>query len=187
MAAIITFEKVEWEKAFWYLKLLIPMLRVPKQEDTLKDLEDSVDMSTYGLRRTALNEKIELDSDETTIDPSKPVMAGASSEDTSRDPLDEILKTFNENFKGFDGSPEDQKAILINITKKVHDDEQYQQLIVGNPDTDAARAKQNEIIDRVMRQSRKNQESIYRGYRNNKEMFYNIIGNMLGSFDFLNT
>ncbi|MGM9697949.1 MAG: type I restriction endonuclease subunit R [Prevotella sp.] len=186
MAAIMTFEKAEWEKAFWYLRLLIPMLRVPKQEDTLKDLEDSVDMSTYGLRRTALNEKIELDSEETTIDPSKAAMAGASSEDQSRDPLDEILKEFNENFKGFEGSPDEQKAILLNITKKVHDDVQYQELIVGNPNTEAAREFQNKIIDRVMRQTRKNQESIYRGYQSNKEMFYNTISNMLGSFDFLN-
>ncbi|MDD6896518.1 MAG: DEAD/DEAH box helicase family protein [Prevotellaceae bacterium] len=187
MAAIMTFEKAEWEKAFWYLRLLIPMLRVPKQEDTLKDLEDSVDMSTYGLRRTALNERIELDSEETTIDPSAAAMAGASSEDQSRDPLDEILKEFNENFKGFEGSPDEQKAILLNITKKVHDDAQYQELIVGNPNTEAAREFQNKIIDRVMRQTRKNQESIYRGYQSNKEMFYNMIGNMLGSFDFLNT
>ncbi|MCI6336805.1 MAG: type I restriction endonuclease [Prevotella sp.] len=185
-AAIMTFEKAEWEKAFWYLKLLIPLLKVPQSTDTLKDLEDNVDMSTYGLRQTALNAKIELESDETTIDPSASSMAGASTEDTSRDPLDEILKIFNENFKGFEGSPDDQKTILINITKKVHDDADYRNLVVGNPDTAAARAVQNKIIDRVMRQTRKNQESIYRGYHGNKEMFYNIISNMLGSFDFMN-
>ena len=56
---------------------------------------------------------------------------------------------------------------------------------MGNPDTAAALAVQNKIIDRVMRQTRKNQESIYRGYYGNKEMFYNIIGNMLGSFDLM--
>ena len=132
------------------------------------------------------NEKIELDSEETTIDPSAAAMAGARSEDESRDPLDEILKQFNENFKGFEGSPEDQKAILLNITKKVHDDADFRDLVMGNPDTAAALAVQNKIIDRVMRQTRKNQESIYRGYYGNKEMFYNIIGNMLGSFEFLN-
>ena len=140
-------------------------------------------MSTYGLRTTALNEKIELDSEETTIDPSAAAMSGARSEDESRDPLDEILKQFNENFKEFEGSPEDQKAILLNITKKVHDDADFRDLVMGNPDTAAALAVQNKIIDRVMRQTRKNQESIYRGYYGNKEMFYNIIGNMLGSFD----
>ena len=185
VAAIMTFEMAEWEKTFWYLRLLIPCLRVPNQQQQLKDLEDSVDMSTYGLRTTALNEKIELDSEETTIDPSAAAMAGARSEDESRDPLDEILKQFNENFKGFEGSPEDQKAILLNITKKVHDDADFRDLVMGNPDTAAALAVQNKIIDRVMRQTRKNQESIYRGYYGNKEMFYNIIGNMLGSFDLM--
>ena len=54
-----------------------------KTADDIRDLLDSVDLNTYGLRRTALNETIGLDAEETTLDPNKPVMvnAGADEED----------------------------------------------------------------------------------------------------------
>ena len=64
------------------------------------------------LRRTAINDPISLDSEETTIDPNKSVMVGAGgNEDTPKDPLDTILKDFNERwFKGWNATPDDQKA-----------------------------------------------------------------------------
>ena len=182
-AAIMTFENVAWEKLFWYLRLLIPCLRVPKAEDTLKDLEDSVDLSTYGLRRTALNERIELDADDTTIDPSASGMAGATSEDDRKDPLDEILLAFNEAFKGWTATPEEQKVKLISIAKAVHDNEDYRTMVMGNPDVNAAKAKLYEIIGEVMRRNHRNDQSLYREYQKDKSSLNNIVSSMLDNLD----
>src|SRR5690606_23654821 len=54
MASILPFEVVEWEKLFWFLKFLVPKLRIKDpDQDTLDELLESVDLSSYGLERTS--------------------------------------------------------------------------------------------------------------------------------------
>ena len=191
VAAIMDYEVVDWEKLFWFLRLLIPQLIVtgPGVED-IKDLLDSVDLNTYGLRRTALNETIVLDAGESTIDPLKATMVNAHpSDEPEKDPLDEIIKEFNEHwFRGWEASPDDQKEKLINITKAVASDEQYQTQIVGNPDQQAVEAAMAMIIDRIIRQKRKGDMSLYREYQQNdafKAGFRDLITRMLSNLEYL--
>jgi len=52
MAAIMPYEMVIWEKLFWFLKFLIPKLKVQDPDSELLDeLLNSVDLSSYGLER----------------------------------------------------------------------------------------------------------------------------------------
>ncbi len=70
LACIMPFSKPEWERLHWFLKFLIPKLKVAiKDKDQLDELLESVDLSTYGLERVRLNQHLELDSDETELDP----------------------------------------------------------------------------------------------------------------------
>lgn len=191
VAAILDYEVVDWEKLFGFLRLLIPQLVVtgPSVEG-LKDLLDSVDLNTYGLRRTALNETIVLDSSESTIDPLKPTMVNAGFTDESdKNPLDEIIKEFNEHwFRGWEATPEDQKEKLVNITKAVAGDADYRDLVVGNPDPQAVDAVMATIIDRIIRQKRKGDMSLYRQYQQNdafKAEFRSIISRMLNDAEYL--
>ena len=190
MAAIMEFQVPDWEKLFWFLRYLIPQLRVDANGgDDIKDLLDSVDLNTYGLRRSALNETIILDSGETTVDPNKAAMAGAGGKDEDKDELDVILKLFNEKwFKGWDATPDEQKAKLINITKSVVEDKDYQDLVVGNPDQDAVDEAMAKIIDRIIRQKRKGDMSLYKEYQQNesfKSNFRTLINRMLGDVDYI--
>lgn len=175
-AAIMSYEVKDWEKLFWFLRFLIPELYIePNGGNEIKDLLDYVDLNTYGLRRTVLNETIKLDAGETVIDPNKPIMVNAGGEDNEpKDPLDIILKDFNERwFKGWDATPDDQKAKLISITKAVTEDEDYQTLVVGNPDKQAVDEAMATIIDRIIR---KNVKVICLYTRNiNRTMVLNII------------
>ena len=191
VAAIMDYEVIDWEKLFWFLRLLIPQLIVtgPGMED-IKDLLDSVDLNTYGLRRTALNETIVLDAGESTIDPLKPAMVNAgSTDDPDKDPLDEIIKEFNEHwFRGWEATPDDQKEKLVNITKAVANDADYQNLVIGNPDQQAVEAAMAMIIDRIIRQKRKGDMSLYREYQQNdafKAGFRTLITRMLDNLDYL--
>ena len=169
VAAIIDYEVLDWEKLFWYLRYLIPDLHVDSKGEGIKDLLDNIDLNTYGLRRTALNETIGLDAGEATIDPNKPVMVNAGSEDEDKDPLDKILAEFNERwFKGWEATPEDQKAKLLSITKAVTDNEDYQNLVVGNPDQQAVDDLMAKIIDSIIRQKRKGDMSLYKQYQQNE-------------------
>ncbi len=190
VAAIMPFEVKEWEKLFWFLRYLIPSLHIEGPDiDSMKDLLDSVDLNTYGLRRTALNESITLDAGEASMDPLKPKMVSAGGEDVTKDPLDEILKEFNNRwFKGWDATPDDQKMKLVSVAQAVADDEDYKSLVVGNPDQQAVDALMIEIIDRIMRQKRKGDNSLYKEYHQNegfKAGFRNVIMRMLGNLDYL--
>ncbi len=190
VAAIMPFEMKDWEKLFWFLRYLIPGLHVTNNgDDGLKDLLDSVDLNTYGLRRTALNEAVTLDAGETTIDPLKPTMVNAGSEEEVKDPLDEILKEFNQRwFNGWEATPDDQKMKLISVAQAVAADEDYQTLVVGNPDQQAVDALMVTIIDRIMRKKRKGDNSLYKEYQQNegfKADFRSVITRMLGDLDYL--
>ena len=191
VAAIMDYEVVDWEKLFWFLRLLIPQLIVtgPGMED-IKDLLDSVDLNTYGLRRTALNETIVLDPGESTIDPLKATMVNAGpTDEPNKDPLDEIIKEFNEHwFRGWEATPDDQKEKLVNITKAVANDADYQSLVIGNPDQQAVEAAMAMIIDRIIRQKRKGDMSLYREYQQNdafKAGFRTLITRMLDNLEYL--
>ena len=191
VAAIMEFEMPDWEKLFWFLRYLIPSLHIDKTGGIdLSDLLDSVDLNTYGLRRTALNETITLDAAETIVDPNKPVMANAGgNEEEPTDPLDKIIKDFNERwFKGWNATPDDQKAKLVSVAKAVAEDEDYQTLVVGNPDQQAVEAAMVSIVDRIMRKQRKGDMSLYKEYQHNegfKHNFINVIDRMLGDLDYV--
>ena len=191
VAAIMEFEMHDWEKLFWFLRYLIPSLHIDKTGGIdLSDLLDSVDLNTYGLRRTALNETITLDAGETVVDPNKPVMVNAGGDDEEpTDPLDKILKDFNERwFKGWDATPDNQKAKLVSVAKAVADDEDYQSLVVGNPDQQAVEAAMIAIVDRIMRRQRKGDMSLYKQYQQNegfKHNFINVIDRMLGDLEYI--
>ncbi len=186
VAAIMEFEMKEWEKLFWFLRFLIPSLHVDVAgRDDLKDLLDQVDLNTYGLRRTKLNEAVLLDDSPATLDPNKPAMAGAGQDEPEYNILDEIVKIFNEgHFSGWDATPDDQKAKLINIAQGITADEDYQDLVVGNPDPDAVETKLNEIIDRVIRQKRTGDMSLYKQYQQNadfKSQMRNVLIRMVNT------
>ena len=183
VAAILEYEVPDWEKLYWYLRYLIPDLHVNSQEDNIKDLLDAVDLNTYGLRRTALNETVELDAGETTLEPNKPVMVSGGT-DNGKDPLDAILEEFNERwFKGWSATPEDQKAKFVNVTKVVANDKDYQELVVGNPDQQAVNTALAMIIDKAVRKMRQSDMALYKSYQQNegfKDGFRSVIIKMLG-------
>lgn len=169
---------------FWYLRFLIPGLHVDVPgRDTLKDLLDNVDLNTYGLRRTALNQTVELDDTETVVDPNKAAMAGAGGDDVAYDSLEVIVRTFNElHFNGWEATPDDQKAKLVSIATAITKHEDYANLVVGNPDPDAVETTLNKIIDRVIREKRTGDMSLYKQYQQNedfKEQMRHVLTRML--------
>ena len=89
--------------------------------------------------------------------------------DNPKDKLDEILREFNERwFKGWNATPDDQKAKLMSISKAVTENEDYQNLVVGNPDQQAVDDLMAKIIDGIIRQKRKGDMSLYKEYQQNE-------------------
>jgi type I restriction enzyme R subunit len=164
MAAILPYEMVEWEKLFWFLKFLIPKLVVKERDAKLLDeLLDSVDLSTYGLERVKLSASIGLDESESELDPQNPNPRGVHDTGAERDPLDEIVRSFNERwFQGWDATPEEQRVRFVNLAKKIKEHPDYESKYLYNPDLQNRKLAYEKIFNEVMNQQRRQELELYR-------------------------
>jgi type I restriction enzyme R subunit len=171
VACILSFANPAWEKLHWFLKFLIPKLKVKdRDKDALDKLLESVDLSTYGLQRTKLKEPIGLDSTETELDPQNPNVRGVGSDEAPKDPLDEIIKHFNERwFQGWGATPEEQRVKFINIARHVMDDASYQAQVLNNPDQQNSKLALEKLISNAVSKERRKELELYRNYAQDPE------------------
>ena len=170
VACIISYNNIQWEMLYWFLKFLIPKLQIKDpNQDQLDKLLDSVDLSTYGLERVKVNQKIGLDADESTLEPQNPNPRGHHGED-EKDPLDEIIKTFNERFfVGWDATPEEQRVKFINIARHVVDNPDYAAQVVNNQDGQNRQIALEKMIQQAIGVERKRELDLYKRYANDPE------------------
>lgn len=164
MAAILPYEMVNWEKLFWFLKFLIPKLIIEdKQAEQIDELLNSVDLSTYGLQQTKLNHGIGLDESESELDPQNPNPRGRHGGDEETDPLDEIIRVFNERwFQGWSATPEEQRAKFVNLANNISAHPDFDKKYQSNQDPynrDLAFAK---IFEEVMLKNRRTEMELYK-------------------------
>lgn len=185
MASIMPYEILDWEKLFWFLKFLIPKLIVRTKEDELIDeLLESVDLSTYGLERTKLNHAIGLDDSSTELDPQNPNPRSAHGGDEEKDPLDEIIKSFNERwFHGWDATPEDQRVKFISISKHIQAHPDYQTKVADNKDSQNRDLAFKKILDDVMGQQRKKELELYKLYAKDESFYQALFDTMKRMID----
>ncbi|QHT71841.1 type I restriction endonuclease subunit R [Rhodocytophaga rosea] len=164
MASIIPYEVVRWEKLFWFLKFLIPKLIITDPtKDTLDKLLDSVDLSTYGLERVKLNAAIGLDASETELDPQNPNPRGVHGDESVADPLDLIIKSFNERwFQGWEATPEEQRVKFVNLAQSMRSHPDFKEKYAENPDAQNRDIAFMKIFDEVIAKHRKNELDLYR-------------------------
>ena len=164
MASIMPYEIPGWEKLFWFLKFLIPKLIIADPDkDKLDELLNSVDLSTYGLERVKLNASIGLDSSETELDPQNPNPRGAHGDDTTEDPLDLIVRSFNERwFQGWDATPEEQRVRFIHLAESMRSHPDFKEKYKENPDQQNRDLAFKKIFEEVMGKQRKNELDLYR-------------------------
>ena len=169
LACIIPFDPKDyhlWEKLYWFLKFLVPKLKVAeKDKEKLDELLETVDLSTYGLQRVHLNERIELDDVETELEGESLNVRGYHGQEEELSPLDEIIRYFNERFfDAWAATPEEQKVKLINIMKHVQESATYQSQVVDNPDTQNRDIAQRELIAKAVQKERKKDLDLYKVY-----------------------
>ncbi len=166
LACIMPFAKPEWEKLHWFLKFLIPKLKVKdKDRDPIDALLESVDLSTYGLERVRLNQHIELDSAETELEPENPNPRGFRGPEGEESPLDEIIRNFNERwFDAWDATPEEQRVKLIKIMEHVQESDAYKAQVVDNPDEQNRRIALESLITQAVNKERKKDLDLYKVY-----------------------
>ena len=179
VAAILPYEMILWEKLFWFLKFLIPKLKIEDpQSDAFDKLLESVDLSTYGLERVKLNTQISLDDSETELDPQNPNVRGAHGEE-EKDELESIINGFNEKwFQGWEATPEDQRVKFISLSKSVQAHPDFDMKVAQNADDQNRELALKKILDDVMSQQRKQELELYKLYAQDPsfyQAFYNTI------------
>jgi type I restriction enzyme R subunit len=185
MAAILPYEIVKWEKLFWFLKFLIPKLIIKDpNQDALDELLNAVDLSTYGLERVKLNVAIALDDAETELAPQNPNPRGAHGGDDVEDPLDLIIRSFNEkHFQGWEAAPDEQRVKFVNLTKGVTSHPDFAMKVADNTDLQNRDLAFLKILDEVMSKQRKNELDLYRLYIQDtafKQTFVDTMKRMAG-------
>lgn len=189
IAAIMVFDAPKWEKLYWYLRMLIPQLRVPANGGIdISDLLDNTNLNTYCLSRTALNEHIVLNADETRLDPLAPVMVTAGGSEENLTAFDIILEHFNErHMNGWEATPEEQRTKVIRIADLIRQNPHYKAQVVGNPDIEAANRRFQEILDEIMSAQRTADLSLYRQYREDgfRNDFLNLVRTAIENVDYL--
>lgn len=188
VAAIIPFNNVNWEMLHWFLKFLIPKLKVKDpDQDKLDELLNSIDLSTYGLERSRLETKIGLDASETELEPQNPNVRGGHFGDGDKDPLDEIVRAFNErHFAGWEATPEEQRVKFINIAKHVMNHADYKAQVEDNPDTQNRQLALERLIQQAISVERRRELDLYKRYASDpdfKRAFDASIFRMLSSKD----
>lgn len=166
MASIMPYEIVAWEKLFWFLKFLVPKLKVKEPgADAIDELLESVDLSSYGLQRVKLNQSISLDDDDSDLDPQNPNPRGAHGGDNQSDPLDDIVRTFNERwFQGWSATPEEQKVKFINIAESIKQHPDFEAKYQNNPDPHNRELAFEKMLKEVMLRRRKDELELYKLY-----------------------
>ncbi len=166
MASIMPYEIAAWEKLYWFLKFLTPKLAIEDPDaELLDELLASVDLSSYGLQRVKLNQSIALDADETEVDPQNPNPRGAHGVDEEIDPLDEIIRNFNERwFQGWSATPEEQRVKFVNIVDNVknHPDFKIKYQDISDPHNKELAFEK--MLKEVMLQRRKDELELYKLY-----------------------
>ena len=164
VASIMPFEIIAWEKLFWFLKFLIPKLKVKdKDADKIDALLNSVDLSSYGLERVKLNYGIGLDETESELNPANPNPRGTHGGEQETDPLDQIIQSFNERwFQGWEATPEEQRVKFLSIMQTIQEHPDFEAKYRSNQDADNRSLAFEKIFEEVMLKRRRQDMELYR-------------------------
>ncbi len=185
MASIMPYEVLVWEKLFWFLKFLIPKLIVKSKDDELIDaLLDSVDLSTYGLERTKINQSIDLDDANSELTPQNPNPRGTHGGDEDKDPLDEIIRSFNERFyAGWDETPEEARVRFVSLAKSIMASKGFKEKVAENPDRQTSNLALEEMLKKAMLNKRKAHVEEYKKFTKDEAYFQGVFDLMRRMID----
>ncbi|MCY4380986.1 MAG: DEAD/DEAH box helicase family protein [Proteobacteria bacterium] len=164
MASIMPFEVVDWEKLFWFLKFLIPKLIFKDQvAEKIDELLEAVDLSSYGLERVKLNQAIGLDTSETELGPQNPNPRSAHDGEDEKDPLDAIIKSFNERwFQGWSATPEEQRIKFVSLAESIRFHPDFETKYKYNDDRQNRKLAFDKIFEDVIMNTRRNEMYLYK-------------------------
>src|SRR5690606_16848546 len=97
------------------------------------------------------------------LDPQNPNPRGYRDGDPERDPLDDIVRNFNERwFQGWSATPDEQRIKFINIAESVRTHPDFDGKYANNPDPQNRAIAFEKILQEVMLRRRKDELELYK-------------------------
>jgi len=110
-----------------------------------------------------LSHSIGLDDAESELKPANPNPRGTHGGDQERDPLDEIIQSFNERwFQGWEATPEEQRVKFLSIMQNIQDHPDFAAKYQNNQDVDNRSLAFEKIFEEVMLKRRRQDMELYR-------------------------
>jgi len=123
LALLMPFNHVYWESLKTFLRLLIPKLPAPEDEDLARGIIESVDMDSYRVDQQEAQAKINLEGgEEIGPTPASPRQAVSQPE---MDFLSNIIEEFNERW-GTNWTDHDKTLVFEVLPMEVAEDAEYQ-------------------------------------------------------------
>ncbi len=105
LSKILSFNNAYWERLYWFLKFLMPKIKVTENDDLAKGILEAVDLDSYRLTRIT-EDDIKL-AGGGELNPTPPIMKGSKGENEF-EKLEAIINEFNTRF-GIDSWTDDDK------------------------------------------------------------------------------
>ena len=160
ISQIITFEDIELEKLFIFLKYVNKKL--PKGDQTIIDISDSVDLDSLRIQKIG-EFKLSLEDKGGELDPMSSVGGGGTTEEPV-DLLSEIIRKINEIY-GVEIT-EENRLDLQNVHRRVMDDQDLRKVMTGDNSDINKRRKFEEVLGQIIL-----------SYVNNRVEFYQKMEN----------
>ena len=131
------------------------MIVKKKEDELLDELLESVDLSTYGIERVHLNQRLSLDPDESTLEPANANPRGAH-DGIDKAELEDIIRDFNDRwFANWEATPEDKRQFFFTFTDKVQQHPDFKEKYQNNNDPYTKELAYSKITDDVAMDMRK--------------------------------
>lgn len=178
LSLILPFSKKYFEELYWFLKFLIPKLKIEKDDVDIQGLLDSVDLESYIQHRQALNENIKLDDGDVEIDPITTQMRG-SKEEQEKEFLDQIVKSFNERWGNTEWSKNDKvkKMLFEDLPEEISKDENYIRATRG-ADIQNTKIAFNDIMNDKIQDLMGDYIGLYKDFADNQNFKKEVLGMM---------
>src|SRR5690625_3637593 len=167
LASILPYSNVAWEKLAIFLRLLIPKLPTPVEEDLSKGILEAIDMDSYRAEKQATMQ-IALADQDAEIDP-VPVGGAGMKPDPELDVLSNIVRAFNDQFGNIEWKDADeiQKVISEELPERVAADEKYRNAM-ANSDKQNARIEHDKALQRIITEMVMDQTELFKQYSDNE-------------------
>ncbi len=168
LGKILDFKNQEWEKLFWFLKHLVPLLYINQSDDLAEGIIEAIEMESY--RSTIVGvENIELLAEPGEVAPIPVDVKGGSTE-PELDTLENILSVFNQRFGDIEWSDKD-KANQI-LTKQLPDEMKASKDVmeaIKYSDKQNAKIASDNKLEELIKQYLFSQTEIYTKFMNDKD------------------